>query len=91
MNQHYENNEVEKRGGQIFINGEAATTYTFKQNYYWMMGDNRHNSEESRIWGFVPKDHVVGKPLFIWMSAKEGNLLKGIRFNRLFRGADSPR
>ncbi|MEM1325214.1 MAG: S26 family signal peptidase [Bacteroidota bacterium] len=87
----YEDNEVEKRGGQIFINGEATTTYTFKQNYYWMMGDNRHNSEDSRVWGFVPKDHIVGKPLFIWMSAKEGNLFKGIRFNRLFRGADSPR
>ncbi len=87
----YEHNELEKRGGQIFINGAVATTYTFQQNYYWMMGDNRHNSEDSRIWGFVPKDHIVGKPLFIWMSAKEGNLFKGIRFNRLFRGADSPR
>lgn len=64
----YEGNDVVVRGNQILINGEVATTYTFKQNYYWMMGDNRHNSIDARAWGFVPFDHVVGKPVFIWMS-----------------------
>lgn len=85
----YEENDLAVRGGQIYINGEVANSYTFKMDYYWMMGDNRHNSEDSRIWGFVPKNHIVGKPLFIWMSAKEGNPFKGIRFKRLFRGADA--
>lgn len=64
----YEGNTVQIKGNQIFINGELANTYTFKQNYYWMMGDNRHNSIDARGWGFVPFDHVVGKPVFIWMS-----------------------
>ena len=64
----YEGNTLHVKGNQILINGEVATTYTFKQNYYWMMGDNRHNSIDSRYWGFVPFDHVVGKPVFIWMS-----------------------
>lgn len=64
----YEGNTLQVKGDQIFINGEAANTYTFKQNYYWMMGDNRHNSIDARSWGFVPFDHVVGKPVFIWMS-----------------------
>jgi signal peptidase I len=64
----YEDNTLHVKGNQILINGEVATTYTFKQNYYWMMGDNRHNSIDSRYWGFVPFDHVVGKPVFIWMS-----------------------
>jgi signal peptidase I len=57
-------------------------------NYYWMMGDNRHNSEDSRIWGFVPEDHIVGKPLFIWFSLKDGNLFKGVRLRRIFSSAD---
>lgn len=64
----YEGNTLQVKGNQILINGEVATTYTFKQNYYWMMGDNRHNSIDARSWGFVPFDHVVGKPVFIWMS-----------------------
>lgn len=64
----YEGNSLQVKGNQILINGEVATTYTFKQNYYWMMGDNRHNSIDARSWGFVPFDHVVGKPVFIWMS-----------------------
>lgn len=67
----YEDNDLRISGGKIYINGQAATEYTFKMNYYWMMGDNRHNSEDSRIWGFVPEDHIVGKPLFIWMSTKD--------------------
>ena len=64
----YEGNTLSVQGNQIFINGELATSYTFKQNYYWMMGDNRNNSLDARAWGFVPFDHVVGKPVFIWMS-----------------------
>ena len=64
----YEGNTLQVKGNQILINGQAANTYTFKQNYYWMMGDNRHNSIDARAWGFVPFDHVVGKPVFIWMS-----------------------
>lgn len=84
----YEGNEVEVKGDQIIINGEPADSYTFRMNYYWMMGDNRHNSEDSRIWGFVPEDHVVGKPLFIWFSTKEGNIRNGIRWNRIFSSAD---
>ncbi|WP_346881110.1 signal peptidase I [uncultured Algibacter sp.] len=64
----YEGNTLQVQGNQILINGEVAKTYTFKQNYYWMMGDNRHNSIDARAWGFVPFNHVVGKPVFIWMS-----------------------
>jgi signal peptidase I len=69
----YEGNKMEKRGDKIFINDAEAKTYTFKMNYYFMMGDNRHNSLDSRFWGFVPEDHIVGKPVFIWMSIKEDN------------------
>lgn len=64
----YEGNKVVTRGNQIFINDQPATSYTFKQDYYWMMGDNRHNSIDSRFWGFVPYNHIFGKPVFIWMS-----------------------
>ena len=64
----YEDNTLQVKGNQILINGEVANTYTFKQNYYWMMGDNRHNSIDARAWGFVPYNHVIGKPVFIWMS-----------------------
>jgi signal peptidase I len=85
----YENNSLEVRDGQIIINGQSATSYTFKQNYYWMMGDNRHNSEDSRIWGYVPEDHIVGKPLFIWFSTKEGNIRNGINWNRIFKSASA--
>ena len=80
----YEHNKLEYKGGKFFINDVESSTYTFKQNYYWAMGDNRHNSEDSRFWGFVPEDHIVGKPLFIWMST--GN--NGIRWNRLFTTAN---
>ncbi len=84
----YEGNDLEIGAGGIKINGQPATSYTFKQNYYWMMGDNRDNSLDSRSWGFVPEDHIVGKPLFIWMSLKNGRLSDGVRWERVFRGAD---
>lgn len=80
----YEHNTLEVKGNDIFINGNKATEYTFAQNYYWMMGDNRHNSEDSRFWGFVPEDHIVGKPVLIWMSLdKHQSGFKKIRWERL--------
>ena len=82
----YENNKLEVVAGEIYINDKVATTYTFAMNYYWMMGDNRHNSADSRFWGFVPENHIVGKALFVWMSwDKNAEGLKKIRWNRLFR------
>jgi len=82
-----ENEDFEKRDGKFYLNGKEITNYTFKLNYYWMMGDNRHNSADSRMWGFVPENRVVGKALFIWMSFdKEADGLEKIRWNRLFRG-----
>lgn len=84
----YEGNKLEERDGKYIINGQQTDQYTFKMDYYWMMGDNRHNSEDSRVWGFVPDDHIVGKPLFIWFSLKEGSLKKGINWGRIFTGAN---
>lgn len=84
----YEGNELKVEDDKIYINGEAASEYTFQMNYYWMMGDNRHNSEDARVWGFVPEDHVVGKPLFIWFSTREGSIGNGINWDRIFTSAD---
>ena len=86
----YEKNDLQVKDGKILINGEVATSYTFKLDYYWMMGDNRHNSADSRYWGFVPEDHIVGKPIFIWWSSDpERSGLSGIRWSRLFRCVDN--
>jgi signal peptidase I len=84
----YENNRLRIDGNKVLINNMPVTSYTFKMDYYWMMGDNRHGSSDSRYWGFVPEDHIVGKPKFIWLSLdKEASGLKKIRFNRFFQKA----
>jgi signal peptidase I len=76
----YEHNDFEMRNGKFYLNGKETTSYTFKMNYYWMMGDNRQGSQDSRYWGFVPEDRVVGKAWLIWFSWEDGP-----RWNRLFR------
>jgi signal peptidase I len=83
----YEGNSLDVRDGVIYINGAAADSYTFKMDYYWMMGDNRHNSQDSRYWGFVPEDHIVGKPILVWLSLdRDRDWFNGkIRWNRLFK------
>ena len=89
----YELNELELTPTEILINGQASTSYTFKQDYYWMMGDNRHRSEDSRFWGFVPEDHIVGKPIFIWFSIKginDGIKNWSVRWDRVFTTVDGP-
>ena len=86
----YEGNSIQEKDGKIFINGQEAATYTFKQNYYFMMGDNRHHSADSRFWGFVPEDHIVGKAVFTWFS-KENMDYHGsnkIRWDRIFHLVD---
>ena len=86
----YEGNKLEVKDGKIYINDKETTKYTFKMDYYWMQGDNRHNSLDSRYWGFVPEDHIVGKPIFIWWSSDpDRNGFSGIRWNRLFRFVDN--
>lgn len=83
----YEGNSLEVRDGKIYINGRQADSYTFKLDYYWLMGDNRDNSADSRFWGFVPEDHVVGKPLFVWLSLDPdyGWFDGHVRWNRFFK------
>ncbi len=83
----YELNDLEIKDGNIYINGEIARSYTFEMNYYFMVGDNRHNSLDSRYWGFVPEDHVVGRPVFIWLSLDSNRSgIRRVRWNRLFSG-----
>lgn len=85
--QDYESNTLNIRGDEIIINGQISDAYTFQQDYFWMMGDNRHRSEDSRFWGFVPEDHIVGKPVFIWMSIDgfmDGIRNWNVRWNRVF-------
>ena len=83
----YEGNTLQVKDDGFYINGVRTDSYTFKMDYYWMMGDNRHNSADSRFWGFVPEDHIVGKPLFVWLSLdKDKGLFDGkIRWDRLFK------
>ena len=85
----YEQNKLEERDGKIFINDKEATSYTFKMDYYWMMGDNRDNSLDSRYWGYVPADHVVGKAWFVWFSYNKKGITNGIRWNRIFHTVHS--
>ena len=73
---------VEKKDGTLLIDGKKSTSYTFAMNYYWLMGDNRYNSADSRVWGFVPEDHVVGRASLVWFSK---SAYKGIRWDRLFK------
>ena len=86
----YEGHDLKISNGSIYIDGKLAKTYTFAMDYYWMMGDNRHNSLDSRYWGFVPEDHIVGKPIFIWWSSDpDRHGFSGIRWSRLFRFVDN--
>jgi len=86
----YEHNKLEVKGNEFYINDKLTKTYTFKMDYYWMMGDNRHNSADSRFWGFVPEDHVVGRPVMVWLSldTDKGWFSGKIRWNRFFKNAE---
>jgi signal peptidase I len=84
---YYEDNKLQVKDSVIYINGKASDSYTFKMDYFWMMGDNRHNSLDSRYWGYVPEDHIVGKPKFIWLSLNPDKKFPlNIRFRRMFKG-----
>ena len=78
----YEGHKLQEKKDGIYIDGKKAKTYTFGMNYYWMMGDNRYNSADSRVWGFVPEDHIVGKASMVWFSKSP---YLGIRWERLFK------
>jgi len=85
----YEGNRLGKSGNGYTINGKAADTYTFKMNYYWMMGDNRHDSLDSRFWGYVPEDHIIGKAMITWFSTDPNKgLFSKIRWSRILRPID---
>jgi signal peptidase I len=82
----YEGHQLEEKADGIYIDGQKTDTYTFAMNYYWLMGDNRYNSADSRVWGFVPEDHVVGRASLVWLSKSAYiESFGGIRWERLFK------
>ena len=81
----YERHILEEKDGKVFIDGKEASSYTFTMDYYWMMGDNRYNSADSRVWGFVPEDHIVGRAAIVWLSTDaRGTFPMNIRWKRVF-------